>query len=495
MVTDKQVKKLFKLRSMGMTKTEISDKTNMNVKTARKYLSNGKLPSQVKQEHQWRTREDSFDEVWKDVMDFLDNNPGLQGKTLFEHLQKTYPGKFQDGQLRTLQRKIKSWRATAGPAKEVYFEQDHKPGRLCASDFTDMDDLRVSIGCQLFNHKVYHFVLTYSNWETGTICFSESFESLSTGFQNALWELGGVPREHRTDRLSAAVNNLSDSEEFTQKYKQLLDHYHIKGRKTQPASPHENGDVEQSHYRYKTAIDQALMMRGSRNFETREDYEHFLKMIFDQRNSNRKAKLAEEMRHMQELPARRIEDYSECVVRVSIYSTIRIKHNTYSVASRLIGEEVRARLHVEHVDIFYGQKKVDSFPRLMGKNNHSINYRHVIDSLIRKPGAFENYKYKNDLFPTVNFRIAYDALKECSPAKASREYLGILSLASKEGEELVNNALRMMIDNSGAPINVDEIRKIVSVGYIYDVPSSVRIPDADIRCFDELLAFEPGDLL
>ena len=250
-----------------MTKSEASDKTNMDVKTARKYLDSQKLPSQIKPLHNWRTRKDPFDDIWGQAKELLDNNPGLEAKTLFEYFQREYPGKFPDGQLRTFQRKVKNWRATEGPDKEIFFDQVHYPGHLCASDFTDMNSLNITIAGLLFKHKLYHFILTYSNWETGTICFSESLESLSEGFQNALWELGGVPMEHRTDRLSAAINNLNNSKEFTQKYKQILDHYNIKGQKTQSYSPHENGDIEQSHYRYKNAIDQALMLRGSRNFE------------------------------------------------------------------------------------------------------------------------------------------------------------------------------------------------------------------------------------
>ena len=474
-----------------MTKTDMSDRAGMDVKTARKYLSTGKLPSQVKPEHNWRTREDQFETVWKEVRDLLGNNPGLQGKTIFEYLQREYPGKYQDGQIRTLQRKIKSWRATDGPEKIVFFEQEHKPGILCGSDFTDMNDLRVSIGGHHFVHKLYHFVLTYSNWETGTVCFSESFESLSTGFQNALWELGGVPREHCTDRLSAAVNNLSDTEEFTRNYKQLLDHYHVKGRKTQPASPNENGDVEHSHYRYKKAVDQALMLRGSRDFETRTDYDKFLHAVFDQLNSNRREKLREEVQLLQALPARRVDDFRECSASVSKFSTIRVTNNTYSVESRLIGEDVRIRLHAEHVDIYYGQKFIDRLPRLIGRNKHKINYRHVIDSLTRKPGAFENYKYKSDMFPTVNFRMAYDSLKECTPGRATKEYLAILNLAAKEGEDLVNNALRML-QHTNAPVNFEEVNKIVAEGHAYDVLSLVTMPDIDNGHFDELLTIGPG---
>ncbi len=489
MVTDKQVKKLFKYRSMGMSKTSMADKTNMDIKTAKKYLDLNKLPGQIKVDHNWRTRKDPFEEIWEESKELLETNPGLEAKSLFEYFQKKYSGKFPDGQLRTFQRKIKTWKATEGPTKEVFFDQIHYPGVLCESDYTDMGKLNITISGQFFKHKLYHFVLTYSNWETGTICFSESLESLSEGLQNALWELGGFPREHRTDRLSAAINNPNNHEEFTQRYKQILTHYKMNGQKTQPYSPHENGDIEQRHFRYKKAIDQALMLRGSRDFESRNEYSSFLKQIFQQLNSNRQDKLQEEIIKLKSLPSKRIEDYRKFTANVSKGSTIRINHNTYSVHSRLIGEEVKVNLHMEHLDVYYGQKCIEKIPRLFGEKNHRIQYRHVIDSLLRKPGAFENYKYKSDMFPTSHFRIAYDLLKEQHPVRANKKYLKILNLAAKENEDLVDRTLRMLID-TGKPLEYKAIEKLVKFEEIYDIPSSIVIPPVDLDYFDKLLECE-----
>src|SRR5437588_3326042 len=109
-----------------------------------------------------------------------------------------------------------------------------------------MAELGITLAGQTFDHLVYHFVLTYSNWETGTICYSESLESLSEGWQNAVWELGAVAAEHRTDSLSSAVNNMSNREEFNQRYEGLMKYYGVKPQHTNPASPNENGDAEQS---------------------------------------------------------------------------------------------------------------------------------------------------------------------------------------------------------------------------------------------------------
>ena len=285
MVTDRQVRRLMELLGKGASLVLAAAKADMDEKTARKYRESGKLPSEMKIEHSWQTREDPFSKVWDEVKKKLAINPGLEAKTLFEDLQCRYPGQFADGQLRTLQRRIKIWRALEGPSKEVFFPQQHHPGELCQSDFTHMKSLDVTIQGQPFDHLIYHFVLTYSNWETGTICFSESFESLSEGLQNALWELGGVPKMHRTDRLSAAVKKPGNPEEFTQRYEALLSHYGLRGHKTQPASPNENGDIEQRHYRFKKALDQSLMLRGSRDFSSREEYGDCLRNIFTQINA------------------------------------------------------------------------------------------------------------------------------------------------------------------------------------------------------------------
>jgi hypothetical protein len=233
MVSNRQVARLWRLVRTELTLEVAAAKAGMDAKTARKYLRDRRLPSEMKQKHEWRTRLDPFAEVWEEVRERLEVEPGLQAKTLFEHLQQRQPDQFSDGQLRTLQRRIKQWRATEGPAKEVFFAQQHQPGELCQSDFTHCRELGITIAGEAFPHLIYHFVLSYSNWETGSVCYSESFESLSEGLQRALWELGGVPRDHRSDRMSAAVNNLTDRKEFTQAYESLLAHYGLAGQKIQ----------------------------------------------------------------------------------------------------------------------------------------------------------------------------------------------------------------------------------------------------------------------
>ncbi|MEA1883615.1 MAG: IS21 family transposase, partial [Thermotogota bacterium] len=331
MVTDQQVRRLFKLSKTEKNFGIAAIKAGMDEKTARKYRRSGKLPSDLKQEHTWRTRKDPFEDVWEGMKSMLEINPGLEAKTLFEDLQRRDPGRFTDGQLRSLQRRIKNWRAVEGPPKEIFFSQIHRPGELCQSDFTHMNKLGITISGVPFDHMIYHFVLTYSNWEAGTICFSESFESLSQGLQNALWELGGVPGKHRTDCLTSAVNNADNPEDFTLRYQDLVDHYRITPCKTNPNSPNENGDVEQRNYRFKKAVDQTLLLRGSRDFEDRSAYEEFLRKLFKQLNAGRKKRFMQEQAVLHRLPKRRIDSCKREKKKVGPSSTIRVNHNVYSV--------------------------------------------------------------------------------------------------------------------------------------------------------------------
>ena len=489
MVTDNQIRRLRVLSKVEKNQEIAAAKAGMDAKTGRRYLRSGKLPSESRQERTWRTRVDPFDGVWAEVVSLLNNGPGLEAKTLLEELQRRYPGRFADGQLRTLQRRVKVWRALEGPAKEVFFTQRHEPGRLSASDFTHMTELGITIQGRSLPHLIYHFVLTYSNWETGTICYSESFESLAEGLQNALWELGKVPARHRTDRLSSAVNNMSDPREFTDRYEALLAHYRLQGEKTQPSSPHENGDAEQSHFRLKSAVDQALLLRGSREFSTIEDYAGFLRKLFAQRNAGRKARLREEVAAMRELPDCRLDAFRKELVRVDSGSLIYVDRNIYSVPSRLIGERVEARLYVDRVEIWYAQRKVEQLPRLRGRRKHRVDYRHIIDWLVRKPGAFENYQYRDELFPTSRFRMAYDAMVGAMPGRASKEYLRILELAAKESEDRVDKALLLLLERENPVIDRLAVEAVLEADSDPEW-RDVSVAAVDPRMFDELIGGE-----
>jgi Mu transposase, C-terminal domain len=486
MIKNRQIVRLRQLLGEGKPLYLAALKVGMDTKTARMYRHADRLPSESFSPRTWRTREDPFQEVWPQLRDQLENNPGLQANTLFAELQRRFPGRFADGQLRTLQRKIKAWRATEGPPKEVFFDQIHTPGQLCASDFTHMNDLSVTIAGQPFDHMVYHFVLTYSNWETATVCFSESFESLSQGFQNALWELGGVPQLHRTDRLSAAINDHCDKEFFTQRYRALLAHYGLKAQAIAARQAHQNGDVEQSHNRFKTAVDQALMLRGSREFSDRAGYEQFLRELCAQRNKGRAERFAEERPNLRDLPSRRVDAWHRQKVRVTQGSTIRVRTNTYAVPSRLIGEHVDVHVMAEYLEVWHGTVLVERLPRLRGRNKYAINYRHVIDWLVRKPGAFAAYRYQDAMFPSSRFRRAYDALLEHSPARAAKDYLRILELAAKESETGVDAVLGRLLEWN-VPITPtvveDHLRHELGLPRAMDVV----ITQVDLSMYDLLL--------
>jgi transposase InsO family protein len=487
MTTDHQVRRLRMLIQTEETQAIAAAKAGMDEKTARKYLNSGELPSQSKKGHTWRTRGDPFEREWEEIIAKLTLTPGLEAKTIFDALQREKPGELSDGQLRTLQRRIKIWRATEGPAREIFFPQEHYPGDLCASDFTDMNRLGVRIGGQPFEHLVYHFVLTYSNWETGSLCFSESYESLSEGMQNALWELGGAPKRHRTDRLSAAVHKACNPEEFTQRYRELLSHYGIKGEKIRAGEAHENGDIEQRHHRFKSAVEQALMLRGSCDFAGRVDYEQFLKTLFKQLNAGRRERFTEELKVLGNLPPRRVDDCKKERVKVGPSSTVRIVHNTYSVHSRLKGEWVEARVYAQRIEIWYAQRKVETLPRLKGENKYRINYRHIIDWLVRKPGAFEHYRYREELFPGSSFRMAYDDLKakHVQPV-ANREYLKILYLAATESECAVEWGLRQLLGN-GETISIEAVKIKMGSDQQQAIVDQVRIAEVALATYDDLL--------
>jgi hypothetical protein len=491
MVKDQQIRRLFKLSKIEETQELAASKAGMDVKTARKYLKSRRLPSELKSARHWRTRRDEFSEVWQEISEQLRSNPALEAKTLFEALQRQYPERFADGQLRTLQRRIKTWRATEGPSQEVYFRQEHRAGELCESDFTHLTEVGITIAGEPFAHMLYHFVLTYSNWETGTICQSESLASLSEGLQNALWELGGVPRLHRTDRMTAAVNNLTEQAEFQKGYESLLRHYGLEGRKIQTGQPNENGDIEQRHYRLQRALEQALLLRGSRDFAGLDDYRSFLGRLFAQLNSGRRARLAEEMELLRPLPERRLESAKRVRARVNSGSLIMVERNSYSVNSRLIGEIVEARVSSDHLEVWYGGQKVDEFARQRGRTNYRIDYRHIIDWLVRKPGAFANYRYREHLFPSSRFRMTYDLLKERMPNRCDRRYLEILEMAAKEGEARVEDALRLLLVSEGGKQTITDkeafeqfLTRCEQAPAINDVP----IPEVSLASFDQLLS-------
>ena len=488
MVTDGQVKELRRLLTQGKTLRFAARMAEMTDKTARKFRELDQLPSQTKSPRQYRTRVDPFADVWEIIEKRLSQEPKLKAITLFQWLQREHPGEFADSSRRTFERRVSRWRALHGPEKTVMFTQVHQPGAFAASDFTVCNELGVKIAGIKFDHTFFHCVLTYSNTESVSLCFSESFEALSGGIQKAFWEFGGVPSLHRTDSLSAAIRNHTSKKQLTDRYAALMDHYRCKPQRTNARCANENGDVESSNGHFKDRLDQALLLRGSRDFPSRESYLEFVDELVARSNAARANRFAEEQAALSPLPDHRLEtDDTMTDVSVSKSSTIKVRTNTYSVPSRLISHQVDVRIGAEQVEVLYQGVSVQLMQRLTGKNNATINYRHIIDSLVRKPGAFAAYRYRDELFPTTNFRIAYDSLHSDHTEKAAdREYLRILELAAKESQDAVADALRHLIASSEA-IRFDRVTELVHDATSIPAPTEVDVPSPDLAEYDALI--------
>ena len=492
MKNDTEVKVYMQERRKGRSQRLAAARAGMSERTARKYERAGKLPSQLKRPHTWRTRKDPFEGDWPWVMQQLERDPALQGTTLFALLCAQHPGRYRPTQLRTLQRHIAAWRALHGPEREVIFEQQQTPGERAQSDFTHMKDMAITLAGEPFPHLLFHCVLTYSNVEAISLCFSETFEALAEGIEHALWQFGGVPNQHRTDHLSAAVSQLrqEEREEWTARYQALMAHYGMQPTWNNTGVAHENGDVEQAHHRFKQAIDQALRVRGSRDFPDRAAYERFLAEVVRQRNQTRKARWVQEQQALKPLPTLPLSPCRELRVRVSRFSTITVLGNCYSVPSRLIGTTILVRVRAETLEGYVGASRAFTLPRLVGKQLQRIDYRHVIWSLVRKPGAFAAYRYRDELFPTTTFRQAYDRLRRVLPRRADRDYVRLLHLAATTSESEVDTALALLLE-AQTPPTVEAARDLLGLAHTAAAPH-LAAPRLDLTTYDTLLPSRRG---
>lgn len=421
--------------------------------TAARYLKSGRLPSEEKVVHDWRTRKDPFAEHWAEVVAKLELAPGLEAKTLFEDLCERYPGRYEVGQLRTLQRRVKAWRAQEGPEKEVFFSQEHRPGEAMQTDFTSGNELGITLGGEPFGHLLCHSVLPYSDWGFVTVCLSESMSALRRGVQASVFELGHVAEWHQTDNSTAATHDERTGKRgFNEEYVALMRHLGMKPRTTKVGKKEQNGDVEALNGRLKRRLEQHLLLRGSRDFASRAEYEDWLREIQRKSNRSRLGRLQEELSAMREATAPRLPEYSEHEVVVTSWSTIRLKAKTYSVPSRLIREKVVVRLHEDRVEVLHGGRVQLATERLRGSDSRRIDYRHVIWSLVKKPGAFARYRYREELFPSPVFRRAYDRLAEAhAPFVADREYLRVLHLAASTLESQIEAVLEQVLAQGEVP--------------------------------------------
>ena len=452
--TDAQVRIMMRERKKGRTQEQAAVSANVRSrKTVAKYERLEQLPSELVQPRQYRTRQDVFVEDWPTLEAMLQAAPHLEAKTLFTWLCEQHPGKYEEGQLRTLQRRVAQWRAL-NQEQVAVLEQVHRPGEVLQTDGVWLTELGITIQGVALPHLLIHSVLSYSNWEWGVIAQSESLNALRNGVQSTVQKLGAVPQSHQTDNGSAATCRPGAEAEtgngeraYTEGYLQLLDHYGMQPRTTHRRSPQENGDVESSNGGLKRALEQQLLLRGSRDFATLADYEAFVQRVLQQRNQARQARLAEELAVMRPLPATQLVTHTHQRVRVARTSLIRVQNNAYSVPTSLIGQYVNVHIHEWHLEVYYQSRCVLQVPRLIGTRQYRINYRHVIGSLLRKPGGFRDYRYRDALFPTLVFQRAWEYLQQVyAPRKADLIYLRILHLSAQHLEADVAVALTCLLE-------------------------------------------------
>jgi len=489
--TDAQVRLIMRERRKGQTQQQAAAKANVDSrKTVAKYERAGKLPSELKRPRSYRTRQDPFETDWPEVEQMLETAPELEATALFDWLCRQKPGKYQAGQLRTFQRRVSEWRAL-NQEKLAVLEQVHQPGEVLQTDGTWLTELGVTIQGDAFKHILIHCVLPYSNWEWGVIAQSESQLALQRGLQSTLFRLGYVPRYHQTDNSSAATYQLrhgADGErDYTPGYLALLSHFGLEPRTIRVGSPEQNGDIEASNGGLKRALSQHLLLRGSRDFASLEAYEQFIETVLAQRNQGRQQRLSEELAVMRPLRAQPLGSYQEMRVKVTRASLIRVQNNVYSVPTGLIGRQVTVRLYEWHLEVYLGQKQVERMPRLVGQKKQQINYRHLIGTLLRKPGGFRNYRYREALFPSLVFRQAWDQLGQWySPRKADLIYLRLLRLATRHLECEVATALGLLLAGSTRwdETDVEQLLQPQPTGAVPMLPP----PRVDLNRYDQLLS-------
>jgi hypothetical protein len=471
-------------------------KADMDRKTARKYVKLGKLPSELTKKRSYRTRPDPFSkEDWSAVTAKLEVAPELEAKALFEWLREQRPDVYVDAHLRTLQRRIRSWRFAHGADQEVFFAQHHRPGELAQTDFTHAKELAVTIAGTAFVHMLCVFVLPFSNWQWATVCLSESIMAIRRGVQAALFQLGRVPKFHQTDNSTAATRRISKTERealpgkkrpFNTEYLALMRHFGMTPRTTAVGKKEQNGDVEASHRPLKSRLEQALLLRGSRDFASTDAWEEFVHGVLRKANAARGPRVAQELEAMGAVRPERLPDYVSLSVQVSTWSTIRVRHCAYSVPSRLIGATLRVHVHDAHIEAFLGDATKPELvcERLLGHGLARIDYRHVIRSLVKKPGAFARYTFREELFPSLVFRRAYDAIQATHQA-GDLEYLRILDLAASTMETLVEAALSALLDAKTA-ITADVVKAMVVVEEPMATPELAPLL-VDLATYDALV--------
>jgi len=485
-------------RDKGRTQQQAAVRANLRSRhTVGKYERLGRLPSALTEPRRYRTRADAFAEDWPELQAMLERAPELEAKTLFDWVCEQRPGVYAEGQLRTLQRRVSLWRVEH-TSPLLTLEQVHRPGEVLQTDGVSLDHLEVTIAGAPFPHLLIHSVLPYSNWEWGRVAQSESLVALRLGLGSALVRLGHLPRVHQTDRTSAATHRLTGvidrgravaERGYNAEYIDLLGHYGLEPRMTHRASPNENGDVEAGNGALGRAIAQHLLLRGSRDFTGVAAYEAVLAGIFEKRNARRQARLAEELAAMRPLTVAALAAAREVRARVSTSGLVRVLGHTYSVPAGLVGKSVTAWVGEWDIAVWYGGRCWATAPRLTARNAHRVDYRHVVDTLLRKPGGFRDYRYRDDMFPTTVFRRAWEALDaRLPPRRADIAYLRVLKLAATTLEVDVVAALEGLL---AAGVSWDDRTVATQICPAVVAPPALATGVVDLTAYDALLGDHP----
>lgn len=472
-------------------------KSGFSSSSAYRIEKDRRLPSQRKVRRE-RRRPDPLADVWQsEIVPILAATPGLRPVAIFEEVLRRHP-ELGAGVRRTLERRIRAWRAIHGPDQEVVFRQVHEPGRMGLSDFTEMGDLAVTIAGVPLDHRLYHFRLAYSGFEHAHVILGgESYVALAEGLQNALWALGGVPLEHRSDSLSAAFRNLGrdTQDDLTRRYHELCAHYGMTPSRNNTGVAHENGSIESAHGHLRRGLEDALLLRGSRDFDDLTTYRRFIDEVVGRRNARLRQRIDLERAALQELPGRRTADFEETIVTVTSSSGFVLRKVFYSVPSRLIGHRLRVRLYDDRLEIYLGGTQQMTLARgrarANGKHGHVVDYRHVIHALKRKPMALLGLVYRDQLFPRQVYARTFEALTAGLPARAAcRTMVGILTLAHERAcEAELAGHLAMELQQGRLP-DMAALRALF-------IPDAQAMPDVPIllpplTAYDELGTVHQG---
>ena len=457
-VTDRQMRLYMQFRK-ACPPAVAAAKAGFSPSTAYRLEEDPRLPSQ-KKGPRGRRRPDPLAHLWdSEVVPMLKAAPGLRPIGVFEELRRRHP-ELAPGLRRTLERRIRAWRAIHGPEQEVIFRQEHPPGRMGLSDFSNMRDLGVTIAGEPFDHLLYHFRLPFSGFESAHVVLGgESFVALAEGLQNALWALGGAPEQHRSDSLSAAFRNLDADarEDLTRRYDALCAHYGMTPTRNNKGVSHENGSIESAHGHIKKALEDELLLRGSRDFEDLAAWRRFVDELVSRRNARNAARIDLERAALAALPERKTSDYEEARVTVTSSSAFTLRKVFYSVPSRLIGHKLLVRLYDDRLEVFQGGTQLFTLRRARsrpnGRHGHVVDYRHVIHSLRKKPMALLHLVYRDQLFPRRAYAKAFDALlAELGEKAACRVTVGLLALAHERAcEAELAGAIEEELDEGRLP--------------------------------------------